>query len=81
MLKGWARVRQGEGEEAIADIRWGIAAYRATGAELESSYWFALLGEACTTFGAVDEGLAALTEAWTWWRQPARGSAMPSCFG
>ena len=63
VLEGWARVRQGEGEQTIADIRRGIAAYRATGAELESSYWFALLAEACATVGAVEEGLAALTEA------------------
>ena len=63
VLQGWARVQQGEGEQAIADIRRGIAAYRSTGAELESSYWFALLGEACATLGAVDEGLAALNEA------------------
>ena len=63
VLQGWARVQQGEGEQAIADIRRGIAAYRSTGAELESSYWFALLGEACAKLGAVDEGLAALNEA------------------
>jgi tetratricopeptide (TPR) repeat protein len=37
VLQGWARVRQEETEQAIADIRQGIAAYRATGAELESS--------------------------------------------
>ena len=63
VLQGWARVRQGEGEQAIADIRSGIAAYRATGAELESSYWLALLADAYATVGAVEEGLAALTEA------------------
>jgi class 3 adenylate cyclase/predicted ATPase len=63
VLEGWARVSQGEGQQAIADIRKGIAAYRATGAELESSYWFALLAEAYATVGAVEEGLAALTEA------------------
>jgi class 3 adenylate cyclase/predicted ATPase len=62
ILDAWARVRQGEGEQAIADIRSGIDAYRATGAELESSYWFALLADACATVGAVEEGLAALTE-------------------
>jgi predicted ATPase len=50
-------------KQAIANIRSGIAAYRATGAELESSYWFALLAEAFATIGAVEEGLAALTEA------------------
>jgi class 3 adenylate cyclase/predicted ATPase len=63
VLEAWARARLGDGEQAIADIRRGIAAYRATGAELESSYWFALLAEACATIGAVQEGLAALTEA------------------
>ena len=62
ILEAWARVRQGQGEQAIADIRSGIDAYRATGAELESSYWFALLADACATVGAVKEGLAALTE-------------------
>jgi hypothetical protein len=64
MLKGWARVRQGEGEEAIAPVFGGASLPTVpTGMELESSYWFALLGEACATFGAVDEGLAALTES------------------
>jgi predicted ATPase/class 3 adenylate cyclase len=63
VLEAWARVRQGEDKQAIADIRSGIAAYRATGAELESPYWFALLAEAFATIGAVDEGFAALTEA------------------
>jgi predicted ATPase len=63
VLEAWARVRQGEGKQAITDIRSGIAAYRATGAELESSYWFALLADAFATIGAIEEGLAALTEA------------------
>ena len=63
VLEAWARVQQGGGKQAIADIRSGIAAYRATGAELESSYWFALLADACATIGAIEEGLAALTEA------------------
>ena len=63
MLQGWARLRQGGGEQAIADIRSGIAAYRATGAEVESSCWLALLAEACATNDIIEEGLAALTEA------------------
>jgi predicted ATPase len=63
VLEAWARVRQGGDKQAIADIRSGVAAYRATGAELESSYWFALLADAFATIGAVEEGLAAVTEA------------------
>jgi predicted ATPase len=63
VLQGWARVRHGNGEQAIADIRSGIAAYRATGAELESSCWLALLSEACAMNDIIEDSLAALTEA------------------
>jgi class 3 adenylate cyclase/predicted ATPase len=63
VLQGWARVTQGEGEQPIADIRRGIAAYRATGAELESSYWCGLLAEAYAAVGAVERAHTALTEA------------------
>jgi predicted ATPase len=63
VLQGWARVRQGEGEQPIADIRRGIAAYRATGAELESSYWCGLLAEAYAAVGEVEKAHTALTEA------------------
>jgi predicted ATPase len=41
----------------------GLAAYRATGAELFRTYWLALLAEAYGTAGQVQEGLQALDEA------------------
>jgi tetratricopeptide (TPR) repeat protein len=47
VLRGWARAEQGEVSEGIAEIREGITAYRATGAELETPYWLALLAGAC----------------------------------
>ena len=34
ILRGWALAEQGQGEEGIAQMRQGLAAYRATGAEL-----------------------------------------------
>ena len=34
VLRGWALAEQGQGEEGIAQIRQGLAAYRAKGAEL-----------------------------------------------
>jgi predicted ATPase len=43
----------------------GLAAYRATGAELFRTYWLALLAEAYGTAGQVQEGLQALDEALT----------------
>ena len=63
ILRGWARVEQGQREEGIAQIRQGLAAYRATGAELERPYWLALLAEAYGKIGQVEEGLSILEEA------------------
>src|SRR5262249_17721314 len=45
ILRGWALAEQGQGEEGIAQIRQGLDAMRATGAEFVRSYWLALLAE------------------------------------
>jgi predicted ATPase len=63
ILRGWALAEQGQGEEGIAQIRQGLAAYRATGAELLRPYYLALLAEAYVTGGQVEEGLKILAEA------------------
>ena len=41
---GWALAAQGQGEAGIAQIRQGLAAHRATGAELGEPYVLALAG-------------------------------------
>jgi predicted ATPase len=56
---------QGCNEEGIAQIQEGLAASRATGAELLRPYHLCLLAEACTETGRLDDGLSALTEALT----------------
>ena len=63
LLWGWALVGQGQGEEGIAQIRRGLAALRATGAEAVRPYYLALLAEAYGKEGQTAEGLSALTEA------------------
>jgi class 3 adenylate cyclase/predicted ATPase len=63
VLRGWALVEQGHGQEGVAQIRQGIASYRATGAEVERPHWCALLAEACGRVGQVEEGLTVLVEA------------------
>ena len=59
VLRGWALVEQGQSEEGIAQLREGLVAYRATGAELECSHWLALLAEAYRDTGRTEEGLYA----------------------
>ena len=63
LLRGEALATQGRAEEGIPQIRQGIAAYRATGAEALRPYFLALLAEAYGKAGEVEEGLTVLAEA------------------
>jgi class 3 adenylate cyclase/predicted ATPase len=63
IVRGWALAEQGQGEEGITQIRQGLAAYRATGAEVFRPYFLALLAEAYGKVGQTEEGLSVLTEA------------------
>jgi predicted ATPase len=74
-VRGWALTMQGQGEEGLAQIRQGIAGYRATGAELFVPYFYTVLADVCDHLGHTAEGLQALAEAYTlveqqeerWW--------------
>jgi class 3 adenylate cyclase/predicted ATPase len=63
VLRGWALVEQGRGEEGLAEIRQGLDAYRVTGSEMYRPYYLALLAEAYGKVGQVEEGLRVLAEA------------------
>ena len=63
MIRGWALAEQGDAVEAIAQIRQGMAEWKAMGQELERSHFLGLLAEACRKAGRHDEGLEVLTEA------------------
>jgi predicted ATPase len=62
IMRGWELVERGQGEEGIAQMRQGLAAFRATGSELRM-YYLALLAEAHRTVGQIEEGLSVLAEA------------------
>jgi predicted ATPase len=64
-LRGWALAMQGQGEEGVAQVRQGIAAWRATGAELAVSYLCTLLADVSDHLGHTEDGLQALAEAHT----------------
>jgi predicted ATPase len=75
MLRRWALALQGQGEEELAQVRQGIAAYRATGAVVFVPYFYTWLADVSAHLGQVEEGLQALSEAHTlveqqeerWW--------------
>ena len=63
MLQGWALAEQGHGAAGLSQIREGLAAHRATGAEISRSHYLALLAEAYGKDGQVENGLSTVVEA------------------
>jgi predicted ATPase len=63
ILQGWALAEQGQGGEGIAQMRQGVAAWRATGAEFMRPYFGALLAEAYKKAGQAEAGLTLLAKA------------------
>ena len=62
-MRGWALAQQGLGDEGIAQMRQGLAAWQAVGLRLGRQCWLYLLGEAYGKAGQVEEGLRVLDEA------------------
>jgi DNA-binding winged helix-turn-helix (wHTH) protein/predicted ATPase len=63
ILQGWARARQGQGDEGIALLHQGLQDWRATGTEVLRPYYLALCAEAYGEAKQPEAGLRALTEA------------------
>jgi class 3 adenylate cyclase/predicted ATPase len=63
ITRGWALANHGQGGEGIEEIRQGLDAYQATGAELGRPWFLALLAEAYSKAGQAEEGLHVVAEA------------------
>lgn len=63
VVRGWARIGQGNDEEAAEEVRQGLAAWQSTGAQLMRPHFLALLAEGCAPTGREDSGLRLLDEA------------------
>jgi predicted ATPase len=61
--RGWVKVKNGDVTEGMSLVRSGSAAYRATGTEMWTSLFFALLARACEIAGQNEEGLTVLDDA------------------
>jgi predicted ATPase len=62
-LRGWALAVSGQGEEGVAQLHQGLAAYGATRATNDRPYYLALLAEVSAQVGQTAAGLEALAEA------------------
>jgi predicted ATPase len=63
ILQGWELSEQGQGPEGMAQICEGIAAWRATGAELFHPHFLTILARAYAEGGQATEGLSTVAEA------------------
>ena len=63
IMRGWGLAKQGQAEGGITQLRQGLAAYRATGAETFVPYFFSLLAEAYEKAEQAEKGLEVLNEA------------------
>jgi class 3 adenylate cyclase/predicted ATPase len=63
ILRGWTLTEEERIAEGIAQMREGLTAFRAAGAEIMRPYYLALLAEAYGKVGQAKEGLEALAEA------------------
>src|SRR5262249_12714365 len=64
-LRGWALAMQGQGEAGMAQVRQGLATWRATGAVQLVPYLYIVLADVADRLGHTAEGLQALVEAHT----------------
>jgi predicted ATPase len=63
ILRGWALAARRQGAQGIAQMRQGLAAYRATGGEVARSYFLGLLAEGYRASRDAEAGLKVLAEA------------------
>jgi predicted ATPase len=63
ILRGWALAVQAHQEEGMAQMHQGLAALRATGTEVNLTYYLSLLAETYGQRGQTDEGLCVVAEA------------------
>jgi predicted ATPase len=64
-LRGWALAMRDKSEEGMAQLRHGIADWRATGAALVVPYVLTLQADAASLLGHHEEGLRSLHDAQT----------------
>ena len=73
VLRGWAMAEQGERASGMADLRQGLATWKAAACVTYRTYFLALLAEALGRDGRIEEGLDVLAEALTLMHETGEG--------
>ena len=81
IMRGWALAMQGQGAEGLTQLRQGLDAYRATGAEFQRPHFLSMLAEVHRSLGQPEAGLTALSEALALVEKPANATTKRSCIG
>jgi class 3 adenylate cyclase/predicted ATPase len=63
IFRGWVKVKNGDVTDGMSLLRSGLAAFRATGMEAWTPYFFALLAGACESAAQVGEAVTLLDNA------------------
>jgi len=63
VVRGWSLIKEGHPEEAMEQIRQGLAGHQGTGTQLLRPHFLALLAEALAKAHQTEEGLSVLEEA------------------
>jgi predicted ATPase len=63
IIDGWAQAAARQEEAGLAQLRRGLTAWQATGAEGYMPYYLGLAADACGKAGQVEEALTLLTDA------------------
>ncbi len=77
IVAAWARVMQGDAKSGLTELRHGLEALRATGAELRLPFYHALLAEACARAGTAGEVLASVSSGLAFQRKNGEVWAAP----
>jgi predicted ATPase len=63
IYQGWLKVKTAGAPKGILELRKGLAAYQASGADTWMPHFLSLLAKACETTGQSEEGLSILNDA------------------
>ena len=77
-LRGWALAMQGQGEEGLAQIRQGIAAWQATGAAVFVPYLSTLLAESLPIWATRQMASRRWPRPTPWWRSMRNATGKPN---